>query len=97
VQKLKDLCPFKAICTLETGNVFGERALLENRKRTARVTCLSDCEFAVMTSKDFMEILAAVENERIKKIKAFLNSIPLFEDWNPKQIASLHLKTEMVS
>ena len=57
IPKLQELCSFKLVNTIGVGKSFGERALLENRKRTARVKCLTDCEFAVMTSKDFKDIL----------------------------------------
>ena len=55
--KLQDLCSFKLVGTFGVGKSFGERALLENRKRTARVKCAEDCEFAVMTCKDFKDVL----------------------------------------
>lgn len=53
---------FKPITVLGPGKSFGEKALLSkmNHTRSAHVLWLSDCEFAVMTNKDFRDILGII-------------------------------------
>ncbi len=43
---------------LQTGDFFGEMALLEGETRSASVTALTDCELAVLARPDFFALLA---------------------------------------
>ena len=43
---------------LQTGDFFGEMALLEGETRSASVTALTDCEMAVLAQADFFAVLA---------------------------------------
>lgn len=93
---------FKLINTIGAGRSFGEKALLWNIWRTARIVCSTDCQFAVMTRKDFTEILgkksflstASIEKDRMEKMKTFLSEIPLFYNWDQKIINNLYFKIE---
>jgi CRP-like cAMP-binding protein len=43
---------------LQTGDFFGEMALLEGESRSASVTALTDCELAVLARAEFLAVLA---------------------------------------
>jgi CRP/FNR family transcriptional regulator, cyclic AMP receptor protein len=43
---------------LQSGDFFGEMALLEGEGRSASVTALTDCELAVLGQPDFLAVLA---------------------------------------
>jgi CRP/FNR family transcriptional regulator, cyclic AMP receptor protein len=43
---------------LQTGDFFGEMALLEGESRSASVTALTDCELAALGQSDFFAVLA---------------------------------------
>jgi CRP/FNR family transcriptional regulator, cyclic AMP receptor protein len=43
---------------LQTGDFFGEMALLEGETRSASVTALTDCELAVLARAEFFAVLA---------------------------------------
>lgn len=45
---------------LETGNSFGELALLENKPRAATIKCKENCHFAVLDKQFFIHILSKV-------------------------------------
>jgi len=46
----------KALGTLESGDCFGEIALLSDSPRTATVTCETACEFTVLTREQFTDL-----------------------------------------
>ena len=46
---------------LQTGDSFGEIALIENRLRTASVKCKEDSHFAVLDKSNFRKILRNID------------------------------------
>lgn len=46
------------IARLEAGDFFGELALLDDGKRSATVTCATDCTLFVLTRTDFLDLLS---------------------------------------
>ena len=47
---------------LETGDVFGEIALLDDRPRSASVTAMETCELLVVERRGFRALLGSVPN-----------------------------------
>ena len=47
--------------TLNSGDAFGELALLENRPRAATIICKDNCHFAVLEKNHFNRILSKME------------------------------------
>lgn len=47
----------KKIASLGAGNVVGELALLDNGPRTAKITCMTDCETLAISRKSFHKLL----------------------------------------
>ena len=47
---------FEKIMNIKKGDIFGELALLANKKRAATITCMTDCHFAVLDRKSFQII-----------------------------------------
>ncbi len=50
---------------------FGEVALLTNQSRAATIKCLEDCEFATMSKKDYLKILAKLEQRAREELIEF--------------------------
>ena len=50
--------PLTDVKTLNTGDSFGELALIDNKPRAATIICKSDSHFAVLEKKDFNSILS---------------------------------------
>ena len=48
---------FKRVLNITKGDIFGELALISNRKRAATITCYTDCHFAVLSRSSFQIIL----------------------------------------
>jgi CRP-like cAMP-binding protein len=70
---------FKA-CTYAVGGSFGERALLTSEPRAATVTCVTDCDFLVISKRDYLRVLREVhEREFMQKIE-FLRTVRYFGD-----------------
>ena len=47
----------QVLATMSDGSFFGEMALLDKRKRSASIQCLTYCELLALSSKDFETIL----------------------------------------
>ena len=63
--------------------------MITNKPRAARIKCLTDCHFAVMTKHDYNRSLAKIENKnRIRTIQ-FLSEIPFFASWSSTQLGKL--------
>lgn len=64
--------------TLGSGAMFGEISLLENIPRTATIITASDCEFIVVSRKDFEETLHSTLKKLWDEIKLGLSYFPYF-------------------
>jgi len=81
---------FKA-CTYKVGGSFGERALLTSERRAATVVCITDCNFLVISKRDYIRVLRDVHEREFSQKLQFLKTVRYFE-YLPhkifKQIAS---------
>ena len=73
---------FTEVVQLGAGKSFGELALITNKPRAARIKCITECHFAVMTKHEYTRCLAKIENKtRIRTIQ-FLSDLPYFKAWS---------------
>jgi CRP-like cAMP-binding protein len=70
---------FKA-CTYNIGGSFGERALLTSEPRAATVTCVTDCDFLVISKRDYLRVLREVHEREFKQKIEFLKTVRYFGD-----------------
>lgn len=47
---------FLKVLSIKKGDIFGELALISNKKRAATITCMTDCHFAVLDRESFRVI-----------------------------------------
>lgn len=66
--------------------------------REYTVKCLDDCEFAVFYYKDFLKILAKIDERQKEDIIVFFQSTPYFSHWSRSMILKLlaHLNLKRV-
>ena len=63
---------------LSEGQSFGELALINNRPRAARITCMTPCHFGTLDRRSFQ----IIKNNHRKNLEAkieILNSVPNFK------------------
>jgi len=76
---------------LQTGDVFGDRAVLEGGPSTASIRCASRCVLLALARPDFERLVLplmsrqAIE-DKVQKI-GFLQQIELSRDWSPAAMA----------
>lgn len=63
---------FIEISQLQTGQSFGELALIEQKPRMASIRCLQDTFFAVLSKKDFNKVLGVIEKKKYNEKVTFL-------------------------
>ena len=44
---------FQKVVVLKDGDIFGELALINQKKRAATITCETECHFAILSRSDF--------------------------------------------
>eukprot|EP00347_Sterkiella_histriomuscorum_P010646 403375474 len=71
------------------GKSFGELALITNKPRAARIKCLTDCHFAVMSKHEYNRCLAKIENKTRVMTIQFLSEIPFFTTWSTTQLGKI--------
>ena len=49
------------VSKLRTGASFGELALINNESRKATITCVTDCNFAVLEKSDYNKVLRKIQ------------------------------------
>jgi CRP-like cAMP-binding protein len=59
--------------------------LIKDVPRAATITAIEDCEFAVIDKEAYKKVLLKSEQKAKAKIDAFLQSVPIFKDWNRRQ------------
>ena len=67
---------FVEVVVLETGQSFGELALINDQPRASTVVCLSDCFFAVLEKSDYLRVLKRIENKHLMKKVEFFRHLP---------------------
>ena len=79
---------------METGDSFGELALLSRKPRMATIICEEESEFFVLSKKDFDKIL---KNKKILNEKlAFLQSLPFLADLTQEHSREVYSRAEYV-
>jgi CRP-like cAMP-binding protein len=66
------------IATLGAGDSFGELALLNNEPRAATIICATACVFMVIDRTDYVRLLKAEDEKRIREKVDVLSSLPVF-------------------
>ena len=78
------------------GQGFGELALISHKPRMATIKCLEDSEFAVMSKKDYLKILAKIDEKSKEELIQFFQNTPYFSHWSRAMVLKLlvcfHLK-----
>ena len=87
--RLEVIVNTKRIKLLNTGDSFGEMALLHNTPRTATVSALTNCSLWVLDRKTFRSTLELLEQANYEENKTFIESIPVFEVLTRSQKDSL--------
>lgn len=89
------------VATLERGDVFGERALLETGVRTRSVRALGACVLLALHRKTFEELVLSRLNrtqvEEILQKVAFLHRIELSASWSPQAMFAFARRSLMQS
>ncbi len=89
------------VATLERGDVFGERALLEAGVRTRSVRALTPCVLLGLHRKTFEELVLSRLNrtqiEEILQKVAFLHRIELSATWSPQAMFAFARRALMQS
>lgn len=65
---------------LERGGFFGEKALFDNTPRSATVICNTECEFLVISKRDFNFIQKNFDCKRRQVLKFMIDNIPDIEN-----------------
>ena len=73
---------FLKVAEIPKGRSFGEIALITNAPRSARILCLEDSSFAVLSKEDYIKTFAKIEIQRRSQIMNFFYKIPLFTQWS---------------
>ena len=74
---------------LKNGDFFGEVALLSNKPRSATVRCETFCCFAVLSRKDYKNILSSNIETSIRERIDFLKNLPIFKKLSPASLRNL--------
>jgi len=61
LERLERLEWFKVVRILKFGQSFGELALINDAPRSATITAVDDCEFAIIYRNDFEKIIKKVD------------------------------------
>eukprot|EP00347_Sterkiella_histriomuscorum_P018268 403346159 len=81
---------------LHAGSGFGELALKSDKPRQASIQCLEECELASMQKKDYLRILAKIDDKSKEELLSFFLSTPYFGHWSRsmilKLLVSFHLR-----
>ena len=71
---------YKQVKYLEAGDSFGEFALITNKPRTCTVEALEDTYLAVISKKEFNQILCTHAAESLEEKDSMLQGIPFFQN-----------------
>ncbi|EGR27328.1 hypothetical protein IMG5_197960 [Ichthyophthirius multifiliis] len=92
--RLPNQTDLRRVKALETGSSFGELALLNNKPRLATIICESECHFATLEKKQFLQILKEKEEERINNEMGIFAKMPFLKTWNANLIRNLYLNSQ---
>ncbi|CAD8059463.1 unnamed protein product [Paramecium sonneborni] len=76
---------FRLVAMKKFGEVFGEIAIEQRVSRTATVVAKTDVFVAQLSYEMYQDVIGKHQNELTAKKLQFINTIPLFQDWEQKQ------------
>lgn len=76
---------------LDSGEAFGELALLNNKPRLASIIAHENTFLAVLDKNDFGNILKEKEELKLLKEMGFFAKLPIFNGWNFNLVKLLYL------
>jgi CRP-like cAMP-binding protein len=71
---------FKVVTVLGEGDCFGELALINNRRRAARVSSMDQCLLGVLKKGDYKTTIGLSIKQKIQDKQAFLKNFRLFKN-----------------
>jgi CRP-like cAMP-binding protein len=81
--------PFIKIADLNSGQSFGELALLKGQPRMASIYCRTACHLATLSKQDYNKILRSVFERQLEHKIKFLSSMLMFRDWTQMSLTKL--------
>lgn len=60
----KDLNQQVEVHIIKQGEAFGELSLISDKPRAATIVCLENCYLATMNKKDYLKMLARIEDKQ---------------------------------
>ncbi|CAD8047980.1 unnamed protein product [Paramecium primaurelia] len=76
---------FRLVAIKKFGDVFGEIAIEQRVTRTATVIAKTDVFVAQLSYEMYQDVIGKHQNELTAQKLQFINTIPLFQDWEQKQ------------
>ncbi|CAD8056566.1 unnamed protein product [Paramecium sonneborni] len=76
---------FRLVALKKFGDVFGEISIEQRVSRTATVVAKTDVFVAQLSYEMYQDVIGRHQNEMTAKKLQFINTIPLFQDWDQKQ------------
>ncbi|CAD8137267.1 unnamed protein product [Paramecium octaurelia] len=76
---------FRLVAIKKFGEVFGEIAIEQRVTRTATVVAKTDVFVAQLSYEMYQDVIGKHQNELTAQKLQFINTIPLFQDWEQKQ------------
>ncbi|CDW88479.1 cyclic nucleotide-binding domain containing protein [Stylonychia lemnae] len=88
-EELQNIKEHQELMKLQSGQSFGELALITNKPRQANIMCLNDCHFAVMNKQDYERVLQKMEMKVQVLKQEFLHGISFLRRWTRKNLQNL--------
>ena len=80
---------FSEVLTYQTGDSFGELALMKNQPRAATILCRSDCHFGVLNREEFLRIIGKLKEAKLQRKTDFLQKFSFFQHWTKSSLLRL--------
>ena len=74
---------------MNSGQSFGELALIYDQPRSASILAQSDCHFGVLGKEDYAYFLEKDQSAEFEKINRILRLIDMFSGWDYKRLSTL--------
>ena len=74
---------------MKSGQSFGELALINDAPRSATVTAIDNCEFAILHRNDYDKMIKRVENRQEETILNFFNTLPFLNFYSLSSLRKL--------
>ena len=80
---------FTEVLVYNTGDSFGELAVMKNQPRAASILCKTDCHFGVLDRADFLRIIGKIKEIKLIRKVDFLQKLGLFQRWTKGSLIKL--------